>query len=227
MKKIGIYKITSPTNKIYIGQSVDIEKRRKTYMCLNCKNQIKLYNSFLKYGFDNHTFEIIEECTAELLNIREKYFVDFYKTFNTKLGLNIRDGGGNIAKLSNEQKQKISNTLKGKKHTAERIENNRNAQIGKKLSEEHKLKIKLNNTKPNLGKKASAETKLKLSISHLGNKSKLGTKLTAEQKQNLRIINLGSNNPNFGKKRTEESKQKTRESIINYWKNKKKLCQKL
>ena len=51
---IGIYKITSPTNKIYIGQSINIEKRFLNYNSINCKKQIRLYNSFKKYGFDKH-----------------------------------------------------------------------------------------------------------------------------------------------------------------------------
>ena len=35
---IGIYKITSPTKRIYIGQSINIEKRFKSYEKLNCKS---------------------------------------------------------------------------------------------------------------------------------------------------------------------------------------------
>ena len=34
---IGIYKITSPTRKIYIGQSINIEKRQSQYRNLNKK----------------------------------------------------------------------------------------------------------------------------------------------------------------------------------------------
>jgi hypothetical protein len=36
MSKIcGIYKITSPSGKVYIGQSVDIKRRFTTYKILN------------------------------------------------------------------------------------------------------------------------------------------------------------------------------------------------
>lgn len=63
MSKIcGIYKIISPSNKIYIGQSIDIKRRFRQYREPNRnKKHPKLNNSFLKYGIDNHTFEIIEE----------------------------------------------------------------------------------------------------------------------------------------------------------------------
>lgn len=52
---IGIYKITSPTGKIYIGQSVNIEKRWNSYYKnLSCKEQRIIYNSLKKHGFENY-----------------------------------------------------------------------------------------------------------------------------------------------------------------------------
>lgn len=74
MKKIGIYKITSPSGLIYIGQSINIHKRFSAYKKLDCNNQPKLKRSLLKYGYANHTFEIIEECSIELLNDRERFY---------------------------------------------------------------------------------------------------------------------------------------------------------
>jgi group I intron endonuclease len=60
--KIGyVYKITSPTNRIYIGSTSNIKKRWANYKCGDCKSQRKLYNSFKKYGVNNHKFEIIWE----------------------------------------------------------------------------------------------------------------------------------------------------------------------
>ena len=49
---IGIYKIISPSGKIYIGQSRNIDKRFQQYKRLNCAKQPRLYNSFIKYGID-------------------------------------------------------------------------------------------------------------------------------------------------------------------------------
>jgi group I intron endonuclease len=73
---IGIYKITSPTNKIYIGQSVDIERRFKEYKRLNCKKQTKLYFSLKKHGVENHVFEILEECSQDNLYIPRKNIIN-------------------------------------------------------------------------------------------------------------------------------------------------------
>lgn len=85
---IGIYKITSPSNKIYVGQSINIEKRFKSYSKLHCYQQYKLYNSLKKYGYKQHIFEILEECTIEQLNIKERYWQDYYDVLS-KNGLNL------------------------------------------------------------------------------------------------------------------------------------------
>jgi group I intron endonuclease len=71
---VGIYKIISPTNKIYIGQSTNIEQRWKWYNKLYCKNQTKLYYSLKKHGPQNHVFDIIEECDESKLIERETYW---------------------------------------------------------------------------------------------------------------------------------------------------------
>ena len=71
---IGIYKITNPKGKAYIGQSKNIDRRFMQYSNLkSSKNQLKLHRSFLKYGIENHNFEIICECDAKDLNITERY----------------------------------------------------------------------------------------------------------------------------------------------------------
>jgi group I intron endonuclease len=97
----GIYKITSPSGKIYIGQAVNIEKRKKNYSKLRCKKQPRLYNSLLKYGFSEHIFEVIEECRVEDLNTRERHWQDFYDVLSEK-GLNCK------LTPTDEQKQEVS-----------------------------------------------------------------------------------------------------------------------
>jgi len=85
----GIYKIISPSGKIYIGQSDKIQKRWYFYKGMSCKSQPRLYRSFLKYGVINHIFEIIEECSYEDLDCRERYWQDFYDVLNREKGLNL------------------------------------------------------------------------------------------------------------------------------------------
>ena len=152
---IGIYKITSPSGRIYIGQSNNIEKRFKAYEKLYNKQQIRLYNSFINYGFENHIFEIIEECDEINLNIYERKWQDYYDVLNQEKGLNCRltatDNKSGI--ISDDTKLKMS--LK---------------KINRILSEETKLKMSNSHkerykTIPHhaKGKKHSDELKLKMS----------------------------------------------------------------
>lgn len=74
MGAIGIYKITNPKGKVYIGQSINLKERERHYKTLNIKNQPKISNSIKKYGWDNHSFEIIEECDLNILSEREVFW---------------------------------------------------------------------------------------------------------------------------------------------------------
>jgi len=109
---IGIYKITSPSNKVYIGQSVDLKTRFRKYKYLNCKRQTHLYNSFVKYGYENYVFEILEECSLDQLNKREIYWGLHYNVLG-EMGLNCKLGDAN-GKCSEETKKKIGKGNKNK-----------------------------------------------------------------------------------------------------------------
>ena len=107
---VGIYKITSPTNKIYIGQSIDIELRWNNYRKMRAKGQNKLYNSLLKYGPENHEFEILIECAEESLNKMERYYQELFNT--QQEGLNCRltktdDKSGKMLPFTDEHKAKL------------------------------------------------------------------------------------------------------------------------
>lgn len=142
MKICGIYKIISPTNKIYIGQSINILKRWEKYYNLNCKQQPKIYASLLKYSANNHKFEIICQCDKLELNNLEKYYIDLYKSFNSEHGLNLLDGG-NYVKMSDETKRKMSLAKIGKKViiSKEHREKISKAKKGKLFSDEHKKNL--------------------------------------------------------------------------------------
>lgn len=75
---MGIYKITSPSGKIYIGSSKHIQKRKNDYQKYRCKAQLRIYYSLKKYGWDAHTFEVIEECSLEELRTKERYYQELY-----------------------------------------------------------------------------------------------------------------------------------------------------
>ena len=163
---IGIYKITNPKGKVYIGQSNNIRQRLNHYFCLNCKNQTKLYNSLLKYGIDKHKFETVTECLESELNDLERYYQELYNCVG-RSGLNCKlvECSTDIARYSNEAKLKMSASAKIKIFTKEHRENmsknrigSKNAMYGRKQSEETKIKIGLAN------KNKGTETRLKQSI---------------------------------------------------------------
>ena len=111
MKKTGIYKITSPSNKIYIGQSLDIDKRWYHYQNLRCKGQPQLYNSLIHHGINNHTFEILEECNSDMLDEREihhkQQHIDTYG-WDLSMFTMLNDGKGGNKSSTTKQKMSIS-----------------------------------------------------------------------------------------------------------------------
>ena len=133
---IGIYKITSPSGKVYIGQSVDIEKRIKKYKCIyNSRGQIALNNSFKKYGYENHKFEVVEECDITILNERERYWQDYYNVLKKGLNSKLTTSKDKSGKLSEATKAKMSKTLKGRIITDEWRKNLSQAGKGRKNSQ--------------------------------------------------------------------------------------------
>lgn len=94
----GIYKITNLiNNKVYIGQSVDIEKRWSAEKSGSCNKMLK--EDFNSFGIENFKFEILEECSQPDLNKKEIFYI---KLFNSvKNGYNISIGGNGWRKYEN------------------------------------------------------------------------------------------------------------------------------
>jgi group I intron endonuclease len=155
---IGIYKITSPSGKIYIGQSINVEIRKNQYKNFKSnKTNIgpKLYNSLQKYGFEKHQFEIIEECSLEQLNEREMYWGQYYNVLNES-GLNLKIGESK-GLCSEETKKKMSVAHKGNKK-----------RLGCKMSDYSKSLIRIKNSKPKPKGFMSEEHKQKISQNSKG-----------------------------------------------------------
>jgi len=159
---IGIYKITNPKGRIYIGQSYNIRRRFTDYKRLGCKSQRRLYNSLKKYGVENHVFEIVCECRKDELNELELKYIDIFNCLSRK-GLNCYLIGS-ITHISECTRKKMSKSAKKRAPSF----------LGKKHTEE--TKIKLGNIQRGVfpGKRkgipTSPETKLKLSILKKGKK---------------------------------------------------------
>lgn len=102
---IGIYKITNKlSGKTYIGQSNNIERRLKEH---KYKTDIPVEIAIQKYGANNFIFEVLEECSIEVLDEREKYYINLYNTYRGN-GYNCNEGGG-CSNYENNGRTKLTN----------------------------------------------------------------------------------------------------------------------
>lgn len=164
---VGIYKITSPTGKAYIGQSLVIEQRKRYYSYSIKPKQPKLYNSIKKHGWESHRFEVIHELpidvSQDVLNAYEELYMSQYKECGIEL-LNVREAGSR-GRHSNESIKKMKGKL-GK------------WMIGRKKPREiiDKTTVKIT------GLKRSDESKARYSLSRLGDKNPMYGKVAANRK---------------------------------------------
>lgn len=150
----GIYCIENKiTNKKYIGQSRDTEKRIKkhTYNLLKHNHSNPhLNDSFQKYGIENFSFYILSVCEEKDLDGLEKHYISIYNSNNRAYGYNILSGGGGTSGrvVSEKTKAKLSIASKGRKYSQERNKKISDAKKGKPklLSKEHRAKITEANT---------------------------------------------------------------------------------
>jgi group I intron endonuclease len=170
-----IYKITSPSGKVYIGQTVNFIKRRSRYKKLNCKQQPKLYASLIKYGWENHQLEIIhwlpKDAGVDVLNEYEVFYIKAYKDAGIEL-MNLNDGGRNCIPTQ-ETRLKMSRLKKGVplevrigKDAADRQKKRMSEYFtNRPKSEAHKRKTSASN----MGKKPKPESVMKKVLSRKAN----------------------------------------------------------
>ena len=233
--------------KKYIGQTKQSLERRfekgRAY-----KHCVLFYNAIQKYGWENFEHEILEtNLSLEDANIREAYYISLYGLTDPQKGYNIYTGGKNFKHIITEEtKRKISETKKGTPswnkgipmkeetkenlriinkereypkgvfhHSKETIEllkekgkGNKNACGKHNISDEGRLVLKMNN----LGRVVSDEQKEYLSYI---------SSCVSEYKRFLRSQSIsGKNNPFYGKKHTDESKEKMSKAHLGksaYW----------
>jgi len=162
---VGIYSIIHvPTNRAYVGQSSDIEKRWKRHLKLaEIGDKRHLYCALRKYDITEFRFDILEECTTEELNEKEIYWIKELNSYES--GFNLTLGGDGIRghKFTEEAKQRISKAVSALMTPEYR----------KILSDKNK------------GTKLSQETKDKMSA------ARKGKKLSPEWIENIRKARLG------------------------------------
>jgi len=116
----GIYKITNlKNNKIYIGSSININRRiveHKRKLRKNIHHSPKLQNAYNKYGSENFHFESIEFCERNNLINRENYYLKILNPeYNISLDASAPMMGRKHSKSTIKKLSKWKRP-KGKKH---------------------------------------------------------------------------------------------------------------
>lgn len=178
----GIYSIRA-TNHIYIGKSVNIEKRwhRHSWLLSHGKHLNKFLQAIVgKYGSDSLAFDVLQECESEQLNSLEVEWIKRYRSSETLEVINMTNGGTGGAPnfYSEETRRKMSESHKGRPATRGRTGQPHSEETRKKISDsnrdkpktaEHKAKLAeavrqyaMTHPNPRQGAVVSEETRQKI-----------------------------------------------------------------
>lgn len=112
--KSGIYQIKNLiNNKIYIGSSKSMMKRKRSHLDTlrrNIHHSRKLQLSWNKYGENNFEFSVLEYCDVDLLETREQFYLDrLCPEFNISKNAYAATRG---SKMSDSRKRAVSRQFK-------------------------------------------------------------------------------------------------------------------
>lgn len=195
-----VYKYTSPSGKVYIGQTYREKGRRKDFRSSRpYSNGCLINNARKKYGPKNFTYEVLYEIISDdgdmirkELDHWEMFYIEKYHSNDRRYGYNMNKGGaGNAggyyspetrAKMGERSRARLAiyNPMKGKKHRPESI-----------ALMKANTKRKYGKDNPNYGWKPSKEL-----LDRLAEMSRQRT---------------GEKNPFFGKTHSKEFIEKQRE----------------
>ena len=114
--KLIIYKATNiSNNKIYIGQTTQSLEQRSNQHLRETKsikrNNTYFHDAIEKYGFNNFNFETIDTAeNQEELDQKERFWISYYHSNNSKYGYNLDSGGRSGGTKSQQTKEKIGQT---------------------------------------------------------------------------------------------------------------------
>ena len=196
MRQAGIYALVNKDNgKIYVGRTVDLEKRKKTHFWMLSKNRHP--NCHLQRAWNQgqrFDFVVLEECEACQCNEREIYWIAYYDTM--KNGYNQCEGGQTTTgyHFTEDGKRKISKANTGRKFSPEVIARRTESLMRHKEDDPafaerlHQLHVKQMKERPRRkGVHLSEEHKRKIGE---GVKGRI---ITEKHKQKLRELYSGEN----------------------------------
>jgi group I intron endonuclease len=146
MEKHYIYKLTSPSNKIYIGRTVDFNSRMMSHnSSANRGKKRPIYDAIRKYGWESFNKEIIAEVNGDEIAYKtELFYINLFDSVNSGYNLSVETShGGDNWKERKETpefhtfktKMKILNNsstrMHGKNHSDEAKAKQKAAAIGR------------------------------------------------------------------------------------------------
>ena len=143
--KAGVYRwINTLNQKTYVGSSINLSLRFKSYFSISylereiLKNQSLIYRALLKNGYSNFRLEILESCDPDLVLEREQYYLNTLNLeYNIlKIAGSKKKKGFKHSEASIEQIRKIKKESNRKQPEEERIR-----QVGSLLKGESTIVI--------------------------------------------------------------------------------------
>lgn len=194
----GIYGFFNVINgKWYVGQSVNMPQRKRIHLRLlrSAKHQNeRLQSEFIEYGEDNFEYRVLEIVPDNMLDVREKSWVAFYKSNHQEFGYNLTGGGARDKYFSDESRRKMSKAkigIKRSPRSAEYCRNISKAKEGHKVLRKTRRKISRSKKGITLGS-PSEEHRRKLSEGKMGDKNPMYGK-------------VGAKHPFYGKHHSKET----------------------
>lgn len=239
----GVYKITNTVNgKVYVGSTASNSVEKRIAEHLRQLRSSRHHNRHLqsawgKYGEQAFTANVIKRCSPETCIQVEQEYIDFYKSSNPDFGYNISPTAGNTrgVKYPPEVRRKVSEAIR-LAYTRPDVKESRRAMLNR---EEYKLnhvqamkrvmsdpsyKEKMSNSckvaqqRPDVKARVMARLLLAVSKPEYREKQRVlstGRKHSEETKQKMRDSNTEEvkyrkGSHNRGKKLSEETKEKMR-----------------
>lgn len=158
----GIYLIVrEDTSQMYVGQSNNIERRWKEHIRGADIDSSRLERAMRKHGANKFSIKTITELPDDekLLNTHEKYWINFYNTYEDKFHYNLSEGGETSPMKNPDTVKKVlenrvdqsgeNNPFYKKQHTKESKEKISKAKKGIKQPLERKINQSLNQNNSN------------------------------------------------------------------------------